>query len=202
LTNRQEGSSPFGTQFALVAPSHLTYRDQNRIQEICAGLVHEDKGSQVTNVNVIAWAIKCENAYFPAYLIEEVLVLAERVHEGSGSFSNRWILAHLGRFPNSAGERWRLWETGVGSPALAVMEHYPALPSENAIVEFVRRTNFGNNDFRTHSGEYHIWSRLEVLKVILYRKCDQLAVLLKDGLSDAEKQRREEEALSLISPSP
>jgi hypothetical protein len=135
---------------------------------------------EANEIEILAWSTKAHPHYIPPALNEEAIVLARwkspdswglfcllRYHTGVAFFSQGWTA-----------------QKGVERLGLAWAAKFDARPTEDQIVDFVRKTNFGNNE---------CLSEILVLGVFVYG--DQMKKLhqeLARGLPKEERKRREE----------
>lgn len=133
-------------------------------------------------MRLIAWCTKADALFVPPRLHEEVLVLVSWEHSGTTS------LGYLSRdVQNSIGETggWELGRTDF-SDQMRSSRSFEDIPSEAEMVDFVRSSNFGNNDF---SRDYIVGT------IVLYEnEYPDLLKQLQTGISRQEQEARRQRA--------
>jgi len=126
---------------------------------------------------VLTWAASVDNYGCPPRLFEEA-ILVLNVTNKSGV--DEWALAHVTRMPGgglSAGP----WHIPEYPRPLLSFKKYDSRPSDDAIVEFLKASNYGNNTF---------YPDQRVIDIILYQKSRKIERVLNKSLTIKEKYSR------------
>lgn len=126
---------------------------------------------------LIAWSLKLDHLGQPPRLFEEAVVLLEHDRKASAT---EWGLRYLMRMPGGMAKK-EIWRSPHPSPPLTTYAVLEQRPSDKAISEFIRSTDFGHNC---------MYPRRRVVDVVLYRQSEVLEEALRESIPSEERQQR------------
>ncbi len=135
-------------------------------------------GRSVGDVEILAWSTKACLIHLPPAILEEAIVRVRWQR------SDSWSLFYLERNHLAAAYFNKGWQEPAGPqiPPLSWSATFNGKPSEDQVVDFVRNTNFGNNEFSSETA---------VVAVFLYaERLKKLHQALARGIPEEEREQR------------
>jgi hypothetical protein len=135
-------------------------------------------GRSAKGIEIVAWSTKACTTHLPPAISEEAIVL---VHWESPDV---WSLFCFGRSHHGFAHFHKGWQPPGELEIIGLLwnAESEARPSEDQVMDFIRQTNFGNNEFE---------SDVAVLGVFLYAgDLQKLREELTRGLPQKERERR------------
>jgi hypothetical protein len=144
-----------------------------RIAQAIVGL----SNVQTSNEMIVAWSLKKSDSDQPPIVLEEAIVLFERLESGT----NRWMLVLMERNLARGRPGGDVWRPGPSADGMLWRQSQTDRPSSQDVVEFLRRCDFGANECRPF---------YKPIYIATYSSFKYLSTELSKGIPEADKRCR------------
>jgi hypothetical protein len=131
----------------------------------------------VTNETLVGWCLKKSDADKPPILEEESVLY----FQARGKQTNEWVVAHIRRTAARGRPGMDIWGPALSYKGMAWVARYELKPSTKDLTQFMRQSNFGNNECAPD---------IQTIYVSIYSPFKPLVRGASRALPTAKKQRR------------